>query len=331
MVEKVKSNPGYYGAIICFKLDRFSRNQSESGSYRTELLKSGCIVMSMDFRYELNATSELQLGIMELLSQYYASNSASLSVLGMVHKDQRYEAVSKLPYGYKIEDKQIVINQDESKVVKKMFDLAASGTSVTDIVTYLSENKMTNRNGKPFTYNGVRGILTNEKMIGTYTWGKNCKKPGDKKPMSYLGKIDLIKKENAFEGIIDKEKIDKVQEILAGVKNKHFYSMHTEGYILSGYIKCKECGCDLWGEAHKGGKNKKAKRYYTCRNHSTVKRKRQKDKSGNLVPFCSCKNVNANYIERLILTVICNMVNLEIKKNRDTIKEYLNNLIDDYY
>lgn len=98
-----------------------------------------------------------------------------------------------IPFGYSLENskrksshilrKKLVIHKEESKVVKKIFELASlkiplNKNKALKISTELNENNIHCR-GKRWTANKIINLLSNSTYLGEYVWGKkrdyNCK------------------------------------------------------------------------------------------------------------------------------------------------------------
>ncbi len=76
--------------------------------------------------------------------------------------------------GYKVENKQLVINWNEAHAVLRAFELRDAGTVLLDIVDILNKEGYRTRNGKPFVISTVQSILNNRKTYeGYYRYGKS--------------------------------------------------------------------------------------------------------------------------------------------------------------
>ena len=72
-----------------------------------------------------------------------------------------------LIYGYKVEDRKVVIDEEKAGVVKYIFEQYAMGVYVKDIIAALTEKGIFNK-GKPFARNTIYNMLKNEKYFGIY-------------------------------------------------------------------------------------------------------------------------------------------------------------------
>lgn len=80
----------------------------------------------------------------------------------------------KAPMGYKVENKQLVINPEEAEVVKFIFNRKFDGKTMLSTVDALNEAGYKTRNGKPFVISTVQSIWNNEPTYrGMYKYGKD--------------------------------------------------------------------------------------------------------------------------------------------------------------
>lgn len=116
---------------------------------------------------------------------------------------------------------------------------------------------------KKWNFEMVNSILRNENYTGTLFQGK-------KRKLNYRGnkKINIDKEnwivtENHHKAIINKEKFDKVQDIL-----DRQTKVNKDGSIdiLSGFLKCKCCGSNMVK------RSSKEKVYYYCSNYYRTKK-----------------------------------------------------------
>ena len=74
----------------------------------------------------------------------------------------------RLLYGYKLEGRKVVINENEAEIVKMFFNKYNAGIYVPDIIDELNKKNISNR-GKRWLKSTVYNMLANEKYTGKYT------------------------------------------------------------------------------------------------------------------------------------------------------------------
>lgn len=76
-----------------------------------------------------------------------------------------------LPYGYEYDkNKEVVINEAESKVVQLIFELYAKNYSLQEIATHLNNNGYTTRQDKQWSKQTIHKMLDNDFYIGVLTY-----------------------------------------------------------------------------------------------------------------------------------------------------------------
>ena len=76
--------------------------------------------------------------------------------------------------GYKVKDRQLVIDEKEAEVVRFIFDRKKQNLSMLSTVHALNESGFKTRNGKDFVISTVQSIWNNEKTYrGYYKYGKD--------------------------------------------------------------------------------------------------------------------------------------------------------------
>lgn len=159
----------------------------------------------------------------------------------------------KAPYGYKKSKKdyhKLIIDEEASLIVRKIFDLAYKEKSPGQIAQILSSEKIptpssyANLNRNTISKNRwcsrtVKDILSNETYIGNLTQGKRKKVSYKIKKEIRTPKSDWIIVKGTHEPIIEKEKFYTVQNLLD--KSKKSKNNNQSPSLLRGFIFCKEC------------------------------------------------------------------------------------------
>lgn len=78
----------------------------------------------------------------------------------------------RAPYGYKISNGQLIIDESESELVKVIFQMKDNGETLQDIADYLSDKGFRTRSNKRFYPSLIRSITDNRKTYqGYYKYG----------------------------------------------------------------------------------------------------------------------------------------------------------------
>jgi site-specific DNA recombinase len=179
----------------------------------------------------------------------------------LVRNGQDGLAFAVNPYGYRTRKethgskvtKILEIDEDESKIVKQIFERSLSGIGTDSIAIELHENNTPTRKGGKWSGKQVQDILKNPIHKGLRRWGydKNTK----------LWKHEFKIPELA---IFEEAYYDKVIENLHTNRNSGEKQMKFD-YLLKGLCKCAICGRNYYGRTRKAEVGEKPKdHYYMC-------------------------------------------------------------------
>ncbi len=101
--------------------------------------------------------------------KYERENNIVIVPAELYKKSSDLEFAKYVPYGYVKADNKIIINDEESKIVKLIFKLKVQGLSVSKILIYLKENKIKPPiNKRNWKYYDVSKIIKNKAYIGEF-------------------------------------------------------------------------------------------------------------------------------------------------------------------
>lgn len=232
-----------FTTVLVYALDRFSRNRYDSAIHKSTLKKNGVRLISATQPISDNPEGILLESFLEGLAEYYSAELSQKLARG------RRESIAKgqyiggfVPYGYKIENKKYIIDENEAKTVKLIFQLFKKFRNYKDIVVYLQEHNIYNRKSAKFKQHQISNLLNNKIYTGLLQRGQNiC--------------------ENATPVIIPKEEFEEIQNIM---KNSYIArSKSPVNFLLSGKVVCGECGANMIGDSGTG-KLGKLYYYYCC-------------------------------------------------------------------
>lgn len=80
----------------------------------------------------------------------------------------------RAPYGYRVVDRSLVVNEEEADTVRFIYSLRRSGKMYKEIIEALNAGGYKTRKGKPWVISSAQSILENENTYkGFYKYGKN--------------------------------------------------------------------------------------------------------------------------------------------------------------
>ena len=161
---------------------------------------------------------------------------------------------NRICYGYEQDkDGKLIINEEEAKNVKLIFELYLQGYSLSGISKELKRRRILSPTGKEtWTSAAIDKLLGNEKYIGQAVLQKtHVPNVLDQKQKKNNGELTQYLYENNHIGIIDIEIFEAVQaekvrrtNVVSSEHGKQIRknTRHSSGNSLSGKIRCGECG-----------------------------------------------------------------------------------------
>ena len=253
--------------IIVKSISRFSRNTVESIETVRRLCGMGIYIL---FEKENIDTGKMEGELLlSILSSLAESESRSISENETWSIQKRFRngtyKIAYPPYGYDYIDGEMVVNPEQSKVVRRIFDMVLSGSSTTQIAKALNEEGVATRRGGSWTSTTINGMIRNEKYTGDVIFQKSY---SDERFTRHRnnGERDQYFVANHHEAIISHEDYDAANAILdRNGAEKGIYAdcrKYQNRYCFSGKILCGNCGA-VW-------KRRKITNYfgYVCLHHA---------------------------------------------------------------
>ncbi|XGA08607.1 MAG: recombinase family protein [Wolbachia endosymbiont of Xenopsylla cheopis] len=232
--------------IVVYKIDRLSRSLLDFAKIVDLFDKHKVTFVSVTQSFNTaNSMGRLMLNIVLSFAQYERELTGErIRDKFAASKQKGIWMGGKAPIGYNVEDRKLIINQEETEVVRYIFNRFIGLKSAAAVARELNNQGYKTKAERPFKIATVRGILANTTYIG-YITHKGKLYPGQ------------------HQAIINKELWDKVQEFFIkreGIKPKEEYKA-----LLKGLISCDSCKSVMKATYTK----KKSKRYcyYVCNSH----------------------------------------------------------------
>lgn len=243
MIEDCKH--GKIDMIITKSISRFARNTMYLLE-TTRLLKS----LNIDVYFEeqnmhsLSNDGELMLSLLASFAEEEVK-SMSNNIRWKVNKFFEEGKVWGMHdfFGYKVLDDNYIINEEEAKTVRLIFDLyIEKRMGYQKIANYLNKQNIPSPLGMKWCFSTVRGIAENvtytgELMLGRYSAEINCSNHSK----TNKGQFPIYYVTESHPAIISKNTFQKAQEIKAK-NNKKYVAVKTFTSPFDGIIKCDFCG-----------------------------------------------------------------------------------------
>ena len=234
MLDDVRA--GKIDLLIFTKLDRYFRNLKHYLNTQEVLDKYNVPWIAIWENYETR-TPQGRLMVNQMLSfaQFEAEQTGQRINQVFSYKKLHKEVLSgKIPYGFKIQDKHLVVDPEKANIVRRVFQTFIDTGSISETL------RRTEGLGLPKTQRAIKLLLQNRKYIG-----------------------ECYGIEDYHDAIIDKDTFALVQKLLKqNVRQTKFRT-----YIFSGLCTCSDCGRRLVGTTDKIKPKNERYKVYRCMGH----------------------------------------------------------------
>ena len=252
---------GRIDCIMVYKVDRLSRSLMDFARVMETFEKHSVSFVSVTQQFNTSTSmGRLMLNVLLSFAQFereIISERTRDKIAATRRKGKWSGGMPMLGYDVDLGGGRLLVNDDEARTVRGIFELYLEHQSLIETVKVLNARnwatkqwttrKGNERGGKPFVKNSLFKLLTN---------------------VIYLGKITY--KDEVHEGehpaIVDPDIFDRVQRLLK--RNGRTGGKHVRnrfGALLKGLIRCTPCGCGMV-PTHTTKNGNKRYRYYVCQN-----------------------------------------------------------------
>ena len=227
--------------VLVKSVTRFARNSLECIETIRTMQSCGVSVLFENDHIDTETmNSEMMLYIKSAFAQSEATSASkrmSTSVR-MKMEEGTYYNVSR-PYGYKWEDRNLVIIPEEAEIVREIFSMYLSGKSYSTIIDTIQPKTPERKWNK----RSVWYVLTNEKYVGDILWQKSFT-PNvlPLRQKSNRGEMPKYLCSNAHQAIVGREEFVTVKRLIAERREKYYSQNKREKGLYYGKIKCRTCG-----------------------------------------------------------------------------------------
>jgi len=214
LIEDAQKKPRWKKVLV-YKLNRYFRNAKSAIAYDDVFADHGIEVISVTQQIDNSPSGRLMRHIFYVFDEFQSDLIAEHTHMGMMSKaSEASHCGGKPPLGYDIDNKRLVINEQEAEIVHMIFKCIDNGCSYVQTAKLLNEKGYRTKQGKPFTKNSFDLILSQEKYIGVFTWNKTRQRKSNDTRNSHAQKLEdeQIRVENAIPAIIDRDLFDRVQQ-----------------------------------------------------------------------------------------------------------------------
>ena len=280
-IEDEKDDVRY---VIVFKLSRFGRNTLDILKSLDTMKKHDVHLCAIEDNIQSDTyAGKILISILSSIAEIERENILVQTMAGRLEKARQGEWNGGFaPYGYKLENGNLLICEEEAKAVRLIFEkYAYTDMGSVAIAKYLANqgiSKMVRQNGKNelFSEYMIRSLLDNPVYAGKIAYGRRTteKIKGTEKTHIVKSKEFQVY-EGKHEAIVDEELWNAVKKKRKEQAGKYEHRGNSEKvHILSGLVKCPICGCGMYGnksiKKKKDGTHYKDYFYYACKHRLMV-------------------------------------------------------------
>ena len=288
MLEDIKSGKDGVSFVLVFKLSRFGRNAADVLSTLQVMQDFGVNLVCVEDGIDSSKDAgKLMISVLSAVAEIERENIRVQTMEGRIQKAREGKWNGGFaPYGYKLENGQLIINEEEAKAIRVIFDqYVHTTTGANGLAKYLANHgiyKIQRQNGKNPLFDAalIRKIIKNPVYCGKIAYGRRRteKVHGTRNEYKLVEQDDYLLVDGLHEAIVPEELWHEAQ-VKAMAQAKKYERIdrgnETKIHLLSGIVKCPICGAGMYGNKsikHKpDGSKYKDFYYYGCK-HRTMTR-----------------------------------------------------------
>jgi site-specific DNA recombinase len=314
--------------VLVFKLSRFGRNAADVLNSLQLMQDFGVNLICVEDGIDSSKDAgKLMISVLSAVAEIERENIRTQTMAGREQKAREGKWNGGFaPYGYKLENGELLIAEDEVEVVRVIYDrYIHTNDGIQGVAKYMNSHGYTKKlrqNGTipGFSTSFVKAVLDNPVYMGKIAYGrrKTEKKMGTRNEMHVVEQSEFPIYEGQHEAIISEEDWQLAQEKRKtnGFKREKIHDLN-HAHILSGLLKCPCCGKSLYGNIAKAhSKDKKTRYYYYCKNTTGA--------TGHKCTFRL--NIEQTELNEMVAKIISAMV--KERRFSDAIKEKIGTAVD---
>ena len=319
MMEDIKSGKDGVAYVLVFKLSRFGRNAADVLSTLQVMQDFGvnliCVEDGIDSSKDAGKDAgKLMISVLSAVAEIERENIRVQTMEGRIQKarEGRWNG-GFAPYGYRLVDGVLQINEDESPAIRTIFEqYVNTDTGANGLSKYLETHgfqKLARQNGTSplFSATLIRAILKNPVYCGKIAFGRRKleKIHGTRNEYHQVPQENYLLVDGLHEGIVSEELWNAAQVKLLAQSKRYEpvnRSKTEQAHLLSALVKCPICGAGMYSnkctKRKKDGTPYKSFSYYSC--------KHRKMQRGQKCDFN--KQIQEEVLDNAVVEVIIKLV-----------------------
>ena len=171
--QRMMDEKARWEVILVMKMDRIHRNSKNFMIMMENLEKWGKKFTSMNESLDTStAVGRFVVDIIQRIAQLESEQIGERTYMGMAQKAENSPGLLGFnpPFGYCIQDNDLVIIPEEATIVRQIFTRYSSGERMTDIASSLNRTEILTRRGCSWTKWSISHLLHNPAYAGFRRW-----------------------------------------------------------------------------------------------------------------------------------------------------------------
>lgn len=315
MMDDIKSGKDGVSYVLVFKLSRFGRNAADVLSTLQVMQDFGVNLICVEDGIDSSKDAgKLMISVLSAVAEIERENIRVQTMEGRIQKarEGRWNG-GFAPYGYRLVDGVLQINEDEAPAIRTIFEqYLSTDTGANGLSKYLETHgfqKLTHQNGTSplFSATLIRAILKNPVYCGKIAFGRRKleKIHGTRNEYHQVPQENYLLVDGLHEGIVSEELWNAAQVKLLAQSKRYEpvnRSKMEQAHLLSALVKCPVCGAGMYSnkctKRKKDGTPYKSFSYYSC--------KHRKMQRGQKCDFN--KQIQEEVLDNAVVEVIIKLV-----------------------
>ena len=333
MLNDIVTGKDNVSFVLVYKLSRFGRNAADVLSTLQIMQDYGVNLICVEDGIDSSKDAgKLMISVLSAVAEIERENIRIQTMEGRIQKarDGKWNG-GFAPYGYKIVDGILEINEEEAEAIRMIFNLYANtDMGANGVAKYLENHgirKIARQNGKYplFSPHLIREIIKNPVYHGKIAYGrrKTEKVHGTRNEYRQVKSDEYLLVEGLHEALVDDELWKKTQLKIASQAKKYEVVdrvKNQQKHLLSGIVKCPICGTGMYGNKsikHKKDGTKYKDFYcYGCKHRKMI--------DGQKCTYR--KQINEDVLNGAVIEIVSKAINNS--KLLSIMKEKINTKID---
>ena len=260
--------------VIVYDMSRLSRDSEHQQAIRKRIERAGARLIFCTQQFDATPEGSLMFGVTGSFAEYERLKIRERTMRGRRARAEsgRQPCSAMSPFGYNVVTKEQIMRgeytieqlgtyqevENQAQWVKPLFEKFVSTAAYNALAQWLTGEKVTTpRGAAAWSAPTIRGILTNPVYKGAPEFGEHKRLNDESRLARGVGKSYLVKTDKSERltlnapALVSEELWEAAQKRVAEIANGR-RSFKERRYLLSGLLRCPDCGRSMIGR-YQGG------------------------------------------------------------------------------